>query len=378
MTYAREEVALLAPGPGTQQSLVFHRFGDPAARPKAMIQASLHADEIPAMMAAHHLLQLLDAAEREGRITGQILLVPYANPIGLAQWVNEQHLGRYELRSGGNFNRDWNDLSDAIAERLAGHLSANAEENLASIRRLAVEILSERQPNREIDSLKLALSREAVTADLLLDLHCDDEALLHLFLLPQHWPDAADLAAALGAEAVLVDEDSAGAAFDETHSGLWLKLQRRFPDHPIPPACLASTVELRGQADVSDTLGQADAKALFDCLVGRGYIEGAKPALPPLRAEATPLKACQNVITPVAGIVAYAVALGDHVAKGEVLAEIVDPAAPAGAKRTPLRAKTDGLVLSLRAQKLVAAGQVVAKIVGSEPLPPEDAFQLQA
>ncbi len=378
MTYRCEKLPLLSPGAGTELTVLLHRFGDPGARPKAYIQASIHADEIPAMMAAHHLLQRLDEAEKAGLVRGEIVLVPYANPIGLGQWVNERHLGRYEQRGGGNFNRNWMDLEAPTARKVEGRLGSDADANVAVIRDAMLEVLSEQSATRELGSLKLALAKESLTADLVLDLHCDDEALLHLFLLPQHWPDAADLAGELGAEAILLDEDTGGGAFDESNSKVWVGLQRRFPEHPIPAACLATTVELRGKADVCDRLGRQDADAIYRCLVRRGFIAGDVPPPPPPPAEATPLDAAQIVRAPAAGIIAYKVALGDRVTKGQVIAELVDPAAPAGVPRAQMVTATDGLVMQRRLTKLVLADQGIAKIVGKEPLPPETAFILEA
>ncbi len=378
MTYRCEELPLISPGAGTKLTVLLHRFGDPGAQPKAYIQASIHADEIPAMMAAHHLLQLLAKAEKDGLIKGEIVLVPYANPIGLGQWLNERHLGRYEQRSGGNFNRDWPDLEPATAAKIDGRLGSDASQNVALIREALCEVLSERTAERELQSLRRSLAKESVTADLVLDLHCDDESLLHLFLLPQHWPDAADFAGELGADAVLLDEGGTGGAFDEANSKIWVGLQRRFPDHPIPAACLAMTVELRGKADVSDRLGRQDADALYRCLVRRGLIAGDLAPPPPPPAEATPLDASQIVRAPAAGIVAYQVALGDRVKKGQVIAELVDPAAPPGAPRAKMVTATDGLVMQRRLHKLVLANHGVAKIVGKDPLPPETAFVLEA
>ena len=89
---------------GTARSLVVHRYGAAGARPKAYLQASLHADETPPMLVAHHLAALLDDAARADRIAGEIVLVPAANPIGLDQNVAGTHVGRYELAGGGNFN----------------------------------------------------------------------------------------------------------------------------------------------------------------------------------------------------------------------------------------------------------------------------------
>jgi predicted deacylase len=69
------------------------------------IQGSLHADEVPGMLVAHHLRNHLDALEAAGRLTGEVVLVPMANPLGVGQWVLRGFQGRFELHSGENFNR---------------------------------------------------------------------------------------------------------------------------------------------------------------------------------------------------------------------------------------------------------------------------------
>src|SRR5262249_61157541 len=99
----------LRPGPGPPARGGGPRWGPRGARPKAYLHASLHADEIPAMLVLHHLIRLLDEADRAGAIKGDIVVVPMANPIGVAQVINTRHVGRYELAGGGNFNRNWPD-----------------------------------------------------------------------------------------------------------------------------------------------------------------------------------------------------------------------------------------------------------------------------
>ncbi|HMA14175.1 MAG: succinylglutamate desuccinylase/aspartoacylase family protein, partial [Bacteroidota bacterium] len=149
----------------------------------------------------------------------------------------------------------------------------------------------------------------------------------------------------------------------------WIKLAGRFPDYPIPPACLAGTVELRGRADVDDETARADAQALFHSLQRFGAVGGTPPAPPAARCEATRLDATDSVRSPVAGVVAYAVELGQQVKKGEVIAWIVDPAQPPEAARTAVATQASGLVLSLRSHRYVRPGMVLAKVVGKEPLP---------
>ncbi|MBX6323885.1 MAG: succinylglutamate desuccinylase/aspartoacylase family protein, partial [Rhodospirillaceae bacterium] len=336
-----ERIPLLPSSPGVQRHVHCHRYGAPGARPKAYLQASLHADEIPAMLVQHHLIRLLDEADREGRIRGEILVVPVANPMGAGQVLNHTLLGRYELGGGGNFNRNWPDLSAGLAEAVAGRLGPDATANVAAVRAAMKAALDAMTPTNEMTSLRLALARLACDADIVLDLHCDNEALVHLYLIPALWPDAADLAAETGARAVLLAEDSGGRSFDETMSTPWTRLAAAFPDRPIPPACLSGTVEYRGQADVSDELAEPDAAALFRFLMRRGLVEGDPGPLPPLQCAATDFAACDVVRAPAAGVLAYKQPLGASVAAGTPIAELVDPMAEDPRRaRTPVRSGT--------------------------------------
>jgi predicted deacylase len=90
---------LLSPAPGTQRELVSLHYGQPGGQ-KAYIQASLHADELPGMLVAHHLRHQLNELDAAGQINGEIILVPMANPIGLSQFVMHGHQGRFELTTG--------------------------------------------------------------------------------------------------------------------------------------------------------------------------------------------------------------------------------------------------------------------------------------
>lgn len=363
-----DRLPLLTVSPGTSRELVVHRFGRAGARPKVYLQAALHADETPGLLVLHHLYRLLEEAARRATIAGEIVLVPYANPIGLAQFSNGDHTGRYEQGGGGNFNRNWPDLAAAVADQVAERLTDDAAGNVAVIRGAMLEHLASQQPTSELHSLRLALASLAADADVVLDLHCDDQALMHLFLIPGHWPAAADLAADLGCRAVLLAEDSGGSSFDETFSTLWTRLAERFPDYAIPPACLSGTVELRGRADVDDATAQSDAEALFHSLQRFGAVTGTPPAPPAARCEATRLDATDAVRSPVAGVVAYAVELGQEVTAGDTIAWIVDPAQPPEAARSAVATQASGLVLSLRSHRYVRPGMVLAKVVGKEPL----------
>ncbi len=370
MTRRIERHRLHASTPGTTREVMVRHYGAAGARPKAYLQAALHADEIPAHLTVHHLARLLDEADGRGEIVGEIVLVPYANPIGLGQFVENHHHGRREISGGGNFNRNWPNLFEMLGDELDGKLTDSPAENVQIIRAAITAALEAETPDSELHSLRLILARLAADADLVFDLHCDDQALMHLFLIPDHWPLAHDIAAELGCRAVLLAEDSGGGSFDETFSTPWTYLAAKYPKHPIPAACLAGTVELRGQSDVEDDLAEADATALFRALQRHGVVAGNPGPLPEPQCEATRLDACEILRAPVPGVVAYAVALGAQVRAGDVVAWIVDPAAedPSQA-REAVRAGTDGLILSRRDRRYVLPGMSLAKVVGTKTLP---------
>jgi predicted deacylase len=357
----RETIALPQVAAGTRRELTVLRFGEAGARPKAYLQAGLHADELPGMLVLRRLAELLADAE----VTGEVVVVPVANPIGLAQQRFGVLLGRYESNSSGNFNRGYADLAAAAGDALAGRLGADAAANVAAIRGAMAAALAAMEPRGEIAVLRRALLGLAHDADLVLDLHADNQAVMHLYTGTPLWPGFRDLAAELGARAVLLAEVSGGDPFDEACSGPWWALARRFPEAAIPPACAAVTVELRSNNDVEAGLAEDDARAIMRFLVRRGVVAGRVEALPAPECEATPLDATQQVTAPAAGLVVYRARLGDRVDAGDVVATIVDPLGG----EVEVAARTAGVLFARHDQPVAWPGKVIGKIAGREPLP---------
>ncbi|MBL8672776.1 MAG: succinylglutamate desuccinylase/aspartoacylase family protein [Alphaproteobacteria bacterium] len=379
MAARADRLSLPVSAPGTRRELVVHRYGAPGARPKAYLHASLHADELPGMLALHHLLDLLDDCDRAGRLRGEIVVVPVANPIGLDQVVNGTHLGRYGLAGGGNFNRGWPNLAPLVADGLAACLGSDGPANVARIREALVATVAGLDARTEIAALRRVLLGLAIDADLVLDLHCDEVGLAHLYTAPACWDDLKPLAASLGCAAVLLAEASGGGPFDECVNGPWPALAERFgPGVPIPQACLSATVELRGKMDVSDAGAERDARAILQFLALRGFAEpGEAAAAPGPVPQATRLDAVDVVRSPAAGILCYARRVGDMLRKGDAVATVLDPlAADRAASRTVVRTITDGVLLTTLRHPLVRAGAVIAKVVGQQPLPTRAAGML--
>lgn len=370
MSKTVESVALLSSSPGARHQLKVHRYGTPGARPKAYIQAALHADEYPALLVAHHLIEQLDKLESRSEIIGEVVVVPVANPIGLGQRVNDRHLGRYDLAGGGNYNRNWPDLSARVLERIEADLTDDPEHNVSIIRRALQVEVSNLPVRKELDHLRKALLSYSIDADVVLDLHSDSQALFHLYASVHHEDLARELGRDLQARAVLLETEAGGSPFDECNAGVWWRLKQSIGSRfPIPLACFSSTVEHRGEQDVEDGLASHDAEGILRFLQRRGAIKGDAGPLPEKLCEPTPLEGTDLIYAPAAGLIVYQKELGDWVVEGEVVAELVrllpvsnEPA------RTPLVSKTSGLFFAHMGDRMVGPGAALAKICGSVPL----------
>jgi predicted deacylase len=352
--------------PGVSVELRSLHYGTPGAGLKATLQAALHADEIPGLLVAHHLRERLAVLEAEGRIVGEIVLVPVANPIGLGQRVLHAVEGRYDLGTGENFNRHYADLFETAATRVEGRLTADAAHNVALIRAALREAAAALPARSTLESLRRTLLGLSIDADIVLDLHCDSQAVLHLYTETSVWPEVEPLARLMGVEAVLLAEVSGDHPFDEACSTIWPRLAARFgSETPIPSACVAVTVELRGEADVSHENAARDAQALIDYLAWRGVISGGPSELPPARCEATPLAGSIPVSAPHGGVIVYLREPGAKVVAGERLADLVEPMT---GLVTPLPSPVDGVFYARETRRFVPAGTSVLRVAGREAL----------
>lgn len=355
---------------GMRRTVTSFHYGAAGVGEKAYVQASLHADELPGMLVMHHLVKLLDVVEAAGRMRGEIVLVPVANPIGLAQGLLHGRIGRFEAASGENFNRGYPDYLATITPAIEASLGPDADANRATIRAAMRAHIDGLVPSTELACLRRTLSSLACDADVVLDLHCDLEAVLHLYCEEPYWAQCEPLARLLGVETALLAKNSGGASFDEHLSGVWWQLDERLerergvsrPD--IPMACMAVTVELRGQLDVNHELAAKDARALVDFFVHRGLIAavGQAPELPALRRQPTPLAASEDLRAPHAGVVAYLKGPGDQIDAGEAVAEIVDPVA---GTVTPVVARYGGCLYARGLRRYAAPGDSIAHVAGT-------------
>ena len=365
----RIDHSLLSNSLGSYKTLSSFHFGPADQGHKVYLQASLHAEELPGMLVAHHLRGLLADAEAAGQLTGRVVLVPVANPLGLAQRVDHKPMGRFDLDTSENFNRHYPNLAKAIQTDVQDTLDQEGAANVIKVRCAIAAYLRQWVPTTELQSLRRTLLTLAHDADFVLDLHCDCEGVMHFYAEEACWPQLAPLAHYLGSEAILLARNSGSGPFDECLSGVWWQLAQALQASgrtvALPQGCCSTTIELRGEADVSHALARTDAQAIASFLKHAGVWACASvPPVPQARCAATPLAGSETLYSALPGLVVFAAEVGQTLSVGDLVAEVIDPID----NRTHLvRAGVAGVMYARIRDRFITAGGELAKIAGATP-----------
>lgn len=355
-------------GPGNSVRLLTHEFTGQESARSAYIQAGLHADEHPGLLALWHLQEMLVDLHQEGRILGKIVICPFANPVGMTQNVLGFWTGRFNLANGENFNRNFPDLIPLLE---AQHIDSSA---VVPQQKLQAAIAA-LPATDTVGALRKALLSEALQHDIVLDLHCDTAGVLHLYANEAQRERATRLAACMNIDVVFLEHSAGGQPFDESCNRPWNWLI----DQGLSPQqerLFTASIELRGQADVDDELALEDAKGILNFLASEGLLRLDDQPLVNRSPQVYPLEGASHLPSPGHGLLAWKKRPGDSVSRGELIAELVSIDASIGTPRTPIHSDVDGVLVVQPLFKLVRAGQRVALLAGTEPLPTRRAGQL--
>ncbi len=336
------EIRILGDGPGHDWRVPVLRFIGRGQGPKTYIQAALHAGELPGVAAIHILAALLRQAEAQDQILGDITIVPQANPIGASQWMFGEMQGRFDFATRVNFNRGYPLLGFSQRHTLLEHI----------------------QDRPAVEQLKRHLLSMAIDADVMLDLHCDDQSLQYAYMHAAFWPEGSDLAKALDMRAVFLS-DGQSDAFEEAVTLCWL---RRDEDVTLTrlPGRLAATVELRGTSDVDPDLARKDADGLFAFLQARGVVAGKPPPLAAFTGPSVPLDHIEMIRAVQTGTILFHKTIGDRVGKGERLATIITaPGTTDG--EIDIHAPQSGLIVTRISVRFARRGDNLMKIACDKP-----------
>ena len=367
----REIVLRKLPTGHTQTAPVFVCNGR-EAHPLAYIQANVHGAELQGNAALLALLDLLG----EETPRGSLILVPRVNPIAANQQVGDYVAGVYDFHTGANFNRGYLYLtgpsrssSSACYVDAEAFAAVNRSSPIGEIRtsfrlalKTALSAVRDEARTWGMDSrleFALAIQQLAIDADVVMDLHTGDRAPRYLYA--PHGVRAA--IRAFGLPYVIEVPARFGGALDEAAFMPWQDLSDAFVSigrTDVPRLVDGFTVELGSMNAFSLAEGRRDARRLVSALRYYGVLDG-DPDEPPEKIIACDLADYRSIAAPDAGLLDIAVSPGSPVAKGDLLARIVDPSLCGVPPKTSdavkeVRAPADGIALLFHAFSSIPRG----------------------
>ena len=135
--------------------------------------------------------------------------------------------------------------------------------------------------------------------------------------------------------------------------------------HPLPQGCCSTTIELRGEADVSHAYGQQDAAALYAYLEHLGVLQtGHTPVVPQALCQPTPLAGSETLRAKAPGVVVFCAEPGQSLKKGDKVAEVINPIEGVA---EAVHAGVDGVFYARIRDRYVTAGCELGKVAGPTP-----------
>jgi hypothetical protein len=361
---AFETLPLATASVGNQAHIHLHRFG-PSGGQKVYIQAGLHADEYPGLLVAQHLLKHLQQLDQQGALKAEIVLVPFANPVGLRQRSFGHVIGRCDWHTGQNFNRNMAISPEQIMASLSQSFGDDKIANDRVMRAGLKHLVQQRSDDFEINSLHKTLLSHSIDAHYVLDLHCDDVALPHVFygVHQQHTGQA--LANSMGFTICLEEDVTGTVAFDGTHTQPWVTMEQHLASDVFSQPCFAATLELRGRGDVSPELAEQDCLGILDFLTHENLIDRTPLPKQPVALKQLGVDQVRMVKALASGIITYRARLGATLKAQEVFADIVLLDCPT-ATSMPICAPCDGYLFSITGHHFITKGDTLAMLATDE------------
>ena len=358
-------------GENTGHVITVYRFVGNGGGPAVYIQSGIHGNEHPGILVAVKLIELIKGILSTHPLKGSITIVPLCNPIALSQTVQGEILGRFDIHTGKNFNRHFPDLSNKVIDKC--HATRGEDIDISTVRAVLKAMLDGHTLDDPSEQMKSDLFQLASEHDVVIDLHADNRSILHVYT-PEHGADITKiLTAELECNLALTGTYDSEGGLDDALNYFWCAMQSELLLKTLP---VAYTIELRGRYDISEKLTTQDATALYNFLCRMNVIDDKVPAKK-YTHEVFPVNGIDLVKASKCGVLKLYRKLGEHIAEGDLIAEIMELNAVVNNSTTELRSLTDGILFCCSFHGIVPLGQTVYKIAGAKQLHKESGYVLE-
>ncbi len=298
-----------------------------ASGPSVYIQANMHGAEVQGNAVIFQLLELLQHCN----LTGNITLVPYANPVACNHKNGEYTLGRFDPITGVNWNRMYHFDQSVISPFAQQNIDLSDEEIEVNFKQLLLDQIEQKLEHNiwgltTGQRIAYQLQRLAHQADFVLDLHTGPISSKHLYC-PEYAQQSAEY---FNIEHTLLIPNDFDGAMDEATFCPWWTLQQAYQDLgrniKMGQGSFEKesfTVELGSQEQIDLDVAKQDALSILSYLQYKGIIAATKYQPEKMTRYACYLKDYKAMYSPMGGMVDYLADFGKPLAAGEPLARIL-------------------------------------------------------
>ncbi len=303
--------------------------------PSVYLQASVHGAEVQGNATLYELVKII----KENTLLGTVRFIPLANPVGTNQKRGTATSGRFDPVTGNNWNRgyfdfgkvnqtSWNSIVDLIKGEVSSGFNVEAKVLFKKWMReiLSTEIDRVSGPySLSYEKLMLyTLQREALAADMVIDLHTGPVACEYLYAPESCAAEAKDLNAAITLEI----PHEFGGAMDEAAFMPWHHLGMRLKEQGLsgPKPFEAYTLELGSEEFIDFDRARSQARRIAHFLFKRGILahDVLKKSDLPAHTYQRALSNFKTIFAPKGALYECLAKPGQKVAAGEVIAVGID------------------------------------------------------
>ena len=276
----RKEIPIRIMADGTTSMLsLFHFPGKEPEAPSVYIQSGVHAAEVQGYAVSLLLIEYFSKYPPLGEVT----LVPLANPYATNLKMSSYTFGRFDPVMGENWNRQYVDLCSVAEDFFKIHPTESIKTLVPMFKACLLQALSDakQQPTNYARMLALELQQLALSADIVLDLHCDTHSVPHIYT-PVY---ASQSAQNLGIPFIIELENLFEGALDEAIFCPWMtfteKYQTLHPDESVYPPVEAFTIELGSEEQIHLQAAHKQCAYIIHYLSQRGICQDTPTPLDP-------------------------------------------------------------------------------------------------
>ena len=319
---------------GDQLFIQSYQFKGENPGKKVYLQSNLHGAEISGNAVIQDLINFLITLDKT-QLTGEILLVPVCNPLGVNQRSHYFSSGRYNLYDGKDWNRifwDYEKTGADISQFAQDNQDLEQDEIQAKYRQTILNQfyqlakLIRSYPGVSYNNYyRYQLQNLALDADYLIDLHSStNNALDYLYCF--HSREASANAFLLDTGILMNDYD--GDAFDEAFMKPWLALENELAKlgKNIRFEIESWTLELGSGLEMNPESVQKGIRGIKNYLVTKGLLSIKDFPLasnPNHQIHLTPKHKIQRYHSPGGGMIEFYVKLGETIYKNQKLYTIL-------------------------------------------------------